>query len=70
MAIYLYICFWSGINSRNFCVLESVKGKKKKKLNRIVFSQAFCKPMLRDKRIVIVDWLPVDTKHDDGNLGQ
>lgn len=26
--------------------------------------------MLRDKRIVIVDWLPVDTKHDDGNLGQ
>lgn len=26
--------------------------------------------MLRDKRIVIVDWLLVDTKHDDGNLGQ
>lgn len=33
-----------------------------------MFSRAFCKPMLRDKRIVIVDWLPVDTKHDDGNL--
>lgn len=23
---------------------------------------------LRDKRIVIVHWLPVDTKHDDENL--
>lgn len=38
MAIYSYICFWSGINSRNFCVLQSVKGKKKKIEPNRIFS--------------------------------